>query len=143
LSFFFFSASIVATYNFTTTTCTTIIISLEPCALNARFQHFIPKFNNFFLFGYYWKRGLKVKGGPKIGWLYKKFSTYTDFESVFDKDLHWLCVSVKNIYTHINHVSVNVKSSDINVNDLHLHGIYTVHMAIQSYMNNTRTNLMR
>jgi len=31
-----------ATYIFTAPTCTTTIITLEPCVLNAEFQHFIP-----------------------------------------------------------------------------------------------------
>jgi hypothetical protein len=45
---FFLSASIVATYIFTAPTCTTTIITLEPCALNAEFHHFIiiPRFYN-------------------------------------------------------------------------------------------------
>jgi hypothetical protein len=30
-------------------TCTTTIISLEPCALNAAFEHFIPMFNKISL----------------------------------------------------------------------------------------------
>jgi hypothetical protein len=35
------------------------IISLEPCALNADFQHFIPRFNKIsLLYGYPWKKGL-------------------------------------------------------------------------------------
>jgi hypothetical protein len=41
---FFLSASIAAaTYIFAAPTCTTTIISLDPCALNAEFQHFTPK----------------------------------------------------------------------------------------------------
>jgi hypothetical protein len=42
---FFFSASTVAAYVFIAPTCKTTIISLEPCALNADFQHSIPRFN--------------------------------------------------------------------------------------------------
>jgi hypothetical protein len=43
---------------------------LEPCALNAEFQHYIPRFNKIsLLWGPYWKRGQGVKGGPKTGWL--------------------------------------------------------------------------
>jgi hypothetical protein len=38
---FFLSASTAATYIFTAPNCRTIIISLEPCALNAEYQHFI------------------------------------------------------------------------------------------------------
>jgi len=45
----FFSASSAATYVFTVPTCTTTIITLEPCALNAEFQHFILRFNKFSL----------------------------------------------------------------------------------------------
>jgi hypothetical protein len=39
------SASTAATYIFTAPTCTTTIITLEPCALNAEFQHVISRFN--------------------------------------------------------------------------------------------------
>jgi hypothetical protein len=41
---FFRSASTAATYIFTAPNCTTTIISLEPCALNAEYQHFIVRF---------------------------------------------------------------------------------------------------
>jgi hypothetical protein len=34
-------SSPVATYIFVASTCATTIITLEPCALNAKFQHFI------------------------------------------------------------------------------------------------------
>ncbi len=44
---FSLSACTAATYIFTAPTCTTTIISLEPCALNAEFQHFIPRVDNF------------------------------------------------------------------------------------------------
>jgi hypothetical protein len=43
------SASTAATYIFTAPTCTTTIITLEPCALNAEFQHFILRFNKISL----------------------------------------------------------------------------------------------
>jgi hypothetical protein len=46
---FFVSTSTAATYFFTTPTCTTAIIALLPCALNAEFQHFILRFNNILL----------------------------------------------------------------------------------------------
>ncbi len=42
-------------HTFTAPTCTTTIVSLEPCALNAEFQHFIPRFNRIFLLFRYWK----------------------------------------------------------------------------------------
>ncbi len=41
---------------------------LEPCALNAEFQHFIPRFNKTSLLcGTHSKRGQGVKRGPKTG----------------------------------------------------------------------------
>jgi hypothetical protein len=45
---FFLSASTASKYIFTAPTCTTTIITLEPCALNAEFQHFILRFNKIF-----------------------------------------------------------------------------------------------
>jgi hypothetical protein len=63
---FCLSDSIVATYIFTTPTCTTTIITFKPCALDAKFQHFILRFNKISLLcRYHWKRGLWVKGGSK------------------------------------------------------------------------------
>jgi hypothetical protein len=38
-----------ATYIFTAPTCTTTITSLEPCALSAEFQHFMPRINKNFI----------------------------------------------------------------------------------------------
>jgi hypothetical protein len=39
---------------FTAPTCTSTIITLEPCALNAEFQHFILRYNKFsLLWGYH------------------------------------------------------------------------------------------
>jgi hypothetical protein len=43
---FFLSAT---TYIFTAPTCTTTIITLEPCALSGEFQRFILRFNKFSL----------------------------------------------------------------------------------------------
>jgi hypothetical protein len=57
LSFLFLSASIGATYISTAPTCTTTIITLEPCALNAEFQHFILGFNKISLLRGYAERG--------------------------------------------------------------------------------------
>jgi len=42
-------------------TCTTTIITLEPCALNAEFQHFIPRFNQISLL----KEGIGGERRPK------------------------------------------------------------------------------
>jgi len=45
-----------------------IITTLEPGALNAQFPHFILRFNGISLLcGYHWKRGWRVKAGPKTG----------------------------------------------------------------------------
>ncbi len=41
---FFLSTSTSATYIFTAPNCTTTIIILEPCALNAEYEHFILRF---------------------------------------------------------------------------------------------------
>jgi hypothetical protein len=61
MSLIFLSASITAP------TCKAIIISLEPCALDADFQHFIPRSNKFLYFMDTPKRRVWVKGGPKTG----------------------------------------------------------------------------
>ncbi len=44
-----FPSSAAATYIFTAPTCTTTIIALEPCALYAKFEHFILRFNKISL----------------------------------------------------------------------------------------------
>jgi hypothetical protein len=53
LFFFFFNfhlnASTTATYIFIAPNCTTIIIILELCALNAGFQYFILRFDKKFI----------------------------------------------------------------------------------------------
>jgi len=50
LSFFLSASTAARYYTFTDPpTCTTTIITLEPCALNAEFQHFIPRFNKISL----------------------------------------------------------------------------------------------
>ncbi len=51
--------------------CTTIRITLEPCALNAEFQHFILRFNKISLLWGHTERGDKRgvwKQAPKRGW---------------------------------------------------------------------------
>jgi hypothetical protein len=59
---FFLRASTAATHIVTAPTYTTTIISVEPCAWNAEFQHFILRFNkSSLLCGYHWKRGCGVK----------------------------------------------------------------------------------
>jgi hypothetical protein len=51
---FFLGTSTFAAHNFTISTCTTIIITLEPYALNVKLQHFTPRFNKIsLLYGYH------------------------------------------------------------------------------------------
>ncbi len=65
LSFFLNAATAAATYIFTAPNCTITVISFEPRALNAEFQHFISELQRFILrfnkmsllCGYQWKRG--------------------------------------------------------------------------------------
>jgi hypothetical protein len=55
---FSLSASTAATYIFTAPYCTTTIISLDPYALHAEYEHFILRLIKMFLLcGYHWKRG--------------------------------------------------------------------------------------
>ncbi len=54
------------------------MISLEPCALNADVQHFIPKFKKIFLlYGYPWKKGSRWKEVQRQGDFTNNFSIYT------------------------------------------------------------------
>jgi hypothetical protein len=57
--------SAASTYIFTGRTCPVTIITLEPCALNDEFQHFILRFNKISLLClYHWKEGI---GGEREG----------------------------------------------------------------------------
>jgi predicted naringenin-chalcone synthase len=73
---FFLSNSTADTYFFTAPNCTTTIISLELCALNAEFQHFIVRLNkNIFYFADTTERGdrggdMKPKDRVKTELLY-------------------------------------------------------------------------
>jgi len=63
---FFLSASTPATYIFTAPNCTTAIISLEPCALNAEYRHFILRFTkNVFTLLMPLKEGMEGERKPK------------------------------------------------------------------------------
>ncbi len=118
---FFFSASTVPAYIFTVPTCKATLISLEPCALNADFQHFIPRFNKISYFMDTPERRVWDERRPKdrlslqiilvfILTCRKPFTWAC--VSVFDKCLHWPRVSEK-IYIHCNMTSVNVKHLDV------------------------------
>jgi hypothetical protein len=66
VSFLFLSASIATTYIFTALNCTITIISLDSCALNAEFHHFILRFNkNIFTLWIPLKKGIGDEKRPK------------------------------------------------------------------------------
>jgi hypothetical protein len=75
-SLFLSASTTTTTYIFTAPNCTTTIVSLEPCALNAEFQHFILRFNkNVFTLRIPLKEGIgggerRPKDRVKTGWLY-------------------------------------------------------------------------
>ncbi len=124
LSFlFFFSASTVTANIFTAPACKATIISLEPYALNADFQHFIPKFNKIFLlYGYpFERRSFGGERRPKdkvtlqIIFVFRLTcpKTFTrGHVSVFDKYLYWPCVRVFK-KKHCNWIGVGVKKLDM------------------------------
>jgi hypothetical protein len=64
---------------FTAPSCKATIISLEPCTLNADFQHFIPRSNKFpyLLYGYPSKKGLRWNKVQRQGDFTNNFSIYT------------------------------------------------------------------
>jgi hypothetical protein len=67
---FLHSASTAATYIFTAPNCTTTIISLEPCGLNAEFQHFILSCSISYwdLIKCLYFADTTERQGPKTGW---------------------------------------------------------------------------
>ncbi len=66
---FFMSACTAVTYIFTPlTTCTTTIITLEPCALNAEFQYFIPRFIKISLLCRPLKEGIGDEAEHRVTW---------------------------------------------------------------------------
>jgi hypothetical protein len=68
---FLWSTSTAATYIFTAPTCRTTIITLERCALNDEFQHFMLRCNKISLLcRYLWKRD----GGEREGDFLDNFS---------------------------------------------------------------------
>ncbi len=149
ISLLFLSAStVVGGYIFTAPTCTATIMSLQPCALNAHFQHFIPRFNKIsLLYGYPWKKGLgerrpKDRVTLQIILLFtptRLRNIYTGHVSVFDKYLHWPRLSVKIIYTLQQDKCKCKKIGCVSVNDLHLHWICTPYIWLLTL---TRTTLV-
>jgi len=114
----FFSASSVAVNIFSAPTCKATIINLEPCALNAEFQHFILRFNKISLLYGYPQRRVWGERRPKDRvtsqiisiFAFTHCKTFTQgCVSAVDKYLHWPPVSVNNIYIHRNRISVIVK----------------------------------
>jgi hypothetical protein len=66
---FFLGACTAANYIFTAPTYTTTIVTLEPCALNAQFQHLLPRFNQISLLcKYHWKTGIGGESRGDRGW---------------------------------------------------------------------------
>ncbi len=120
---FFLSASNTATYIFIVGTCTSIIITLEPYALNAKFQHFIPIFNKISSFYGYIERGVwgwkeAQRQGDKLQITLVYTFTYTS-ENIYIGP----CKCIWQIFTL---ASCKCKTfGHVSVNDLHLHGIYS------------------
>jgi hypothetical protein len=128
LSLLFLSASMTAP------TCKATIISLEPFALNADFQHFIPTSTKFHYFTDTPERKVWGERRPKdrvnlqiiLVFTLTHLKTFTQGRvSVCDKYLHWPRVSVKiYIYTLQQDKCKCKKVGCVSVN-LHLHWIYT------------------
>jgi hypothetical protein len=104
-SFLFPERLTIATYIFTAPTCTTTIITLKPCALNAEFKHFILKFNKISLLcRYHWKRGKGLKDSVttlsrtlltyKISQLVK----YSLWNGVVTCVINFMLIGVTNMY---------------------------------------------
>jgi hypothetical protein len=77
---FFLNASTPATYIFTALTQTIIIVTLEPCTLNAEFQHFILHLIKFPYFADTTERG---ETGPKTGWRQGAFTDNSNHMNSF------------------------------------------------------------
>jgi len=138
---FFCSASTVAAYIFTSPTCKATTISLEPCALNADFQHFIPRFNQIsLLYGYAWKKGLAWKEAQRQLQIVLVF-TLTHPQNIYKGPCKciwqiftlasWKCN--KNIYT-LQQNKCKCKKFSLT---LDLHAIYTT---IDTYKDNVGLN---
>jgi len=106
LSLLFLSASI------TIPTCKANIISLEPCALNVDFQHFIPISNIFPYFLDTPKRRVWGEQRPKDKVTLQIILVFT--------------LTLPKTFTR-GHVSV-IKFGCVSVNDLYLHWIYTLYI---------------
>jgi hypothetical protein len=103
---FFLSASTAATYIFIAPTCTTIIITLQPYALNDENQHFILRFNKISSLHGVWRwKDAQRQGDFMNNLIYTLIlthpKTFTEGHvHILDKYLHWLGVSAKEtIYT--------------------------------------------
>ncbi len=132
-------------------TCKTTIISVELCALNADFQHFIPKFNKILLFyGYLWKKGLGWKEAQRQGDFKNNFSIYTYIYTL--QNIHkgcvkciWqifilaLCKCKKNKKSLQQDKCKCKKIGFVSLNDLHLHKIYMTYIWLLTF---TRTTLV-
>jgi hypothetical protein len=145
----FFSASIVAAYIFTAPTCKATIISVEHCALNADFQHFIPRFNKISLiYGYPWKKGLGRKEAERQDDFTNNFNIYTyaympqniyieSCKCIWQIFTSALCNSKKIIYTLQQDKCKCKIFGHVNVNDLHLHWIYPPYIRLLTFTHTT------
>ncbi len=117
---FSLSASTATTYIFIAPTCRTTEITLESYALNAEFQHFIPRFNKISsLYGYTERWVWGWKEAQRQGDFMNNLSIYT---------YTWLCKCVWQIFTLVRHIS-----------DLHLHKSYMPYIRLLTL---TRTTLI-
>ncbi len=90
------STTAAATYIFTAPTCTTTIITLEPCALNAEFQHFILRFNkNFLTLLIPLKQGI---GGEREGDFMVNFNAWILNSENFDTEVIKLIIKITIIF---------------------------------------------
>ncbi len=104
----------------TAPTCKATIISLEPCALNADFQHFIPRFNKNFCFMDTPERRVGGERRPKGRDFTNNFSiyTYTPQNITHPNFLH-LHVSCCSVYIYF----LQLHEASVNFCQMHLHSI--------------------
>jgi len=103
---FFFGAPTLAAYIFAALTCKATIISLQSCALNADFQHFVPRSNKKFLL----ERRVWGERSPKDRVTREIILVFT---LTCPKTLIGGRVNVFDRYLHCNRISVSVNVFDV------------------------------
>ncbi len=134
-------------YIFTAPTCKDTIISFEPCALNADFQHSIPRFNKIIiLYGYPWKKGLGWEEAQRHGDFTNNFSIYTYMpQNIFMGPCKYTwqiftlasCKCKIYIYTLQLGKCKCENFGHVSVNDLPLQGIYTSYIRLLTLTSTT------